>query len=44
MLKKKIKILFNDRKEIYNKLSDFTVNATSNTQNTLKAILEYLNQ
>ncbi len=43
-VEKKIKILFNDRKEIYNKLSDFTVNATSNTQNTIKAILEYLNQ
>ena len=33
-----IKILFNDRKEIYNNVSDFTINATSNTQKTIKTI------
>ena len=37
-----IKILFNERKEIYNELSDFTINATSNTQKTIKTILEHL--
>ena len=43
-VEKNIKILFNDRKEIYNITSDFTINATSNTQKTIKIILEYLNQ
>ena len=43
-VEKNIKILFNDRKEIYNEVSDFTINATSNTQKTIKTILEYLNQ
>ena len=42
-VEKNIKILFNDRKEIYNKMSDFTINATSNTQKTIKTILEHLN-
>ena len=43
-VEKNIKILFNDRKEIYNETSDFTINATSNTQKTIKTILEHLNQ
>ena len=43
-IEKNIKILFNDRKEIYNERSDFTINATSNTQKTIKTILEHLNQ
>ena len=42
-VEKNIKILFNDRKEIYNAISDFTVNASSNTQKTIKSILEHLN-
>ena len=42
-VEKNIKILFNDRKEIYNEISDFTINATSNTQKTIKTILERLN-
>ena len=42
-VEKNIKILFNDRKEIYNENSDFTINATSNTQKTIKTILEHLN-
>ena len=42
-VEKNIKILFNDRKEIYNNVSDFTINATSNTQKTIKTILDYLN-
>ena len=42
-VEKNIKILFNDRKEIYNTTSDFTINATSNTQKTIKTILEHLN-
>ena len=41
-VEKNIKILFNDRKEIYNESSDFTINATSNTQKTIKTILEHL--
>ncbi len=41
-VEKNIKILFNDRKEIYNKSSDFTINASSNTQKTIKTILEHL--
>ena len=43
-VEKNIKILFNNRKEIYNETSDFTINASSNTQKTIKTILEYLNQ
>ena len=43
-VEKNIKILFNDRKEIYNETSDFTINANSNTQKTIKTILEHLNQ
>ncbi len=43
-VEKNIKILFNNRKEIYNETSDFTINATSNTQKTIKTILEHLNQ
>ncbi len=43
-VEKNIKILFNDRKEIYNETSDFTINVTSNTQKTIKTILEHLNQ
>ncbi len=42
-VEKNIKILFNDRKEIYNETADFTINATSNTQKTIKTILEHLN-
>ncbi len=42
-VEKNIKILFNDRKEIYNATSDFTINATSNTQKTIKTILDYIN-
>ena len=42
-VEKNIKILFNDRKEIYNEISDFTINATSNTKHTIKTILEHLN-
>jgi shikimate kinase len=41
-VEKNIKILFNNRKEIYNESSDFTINATSNTQKTIKTILEHL--
>ena len=41
-VEKNIKILFNDRKEIYNNVSDFTINATSNTQKTIKTILDHL--
>ena len=41
-VEKNIKILFNNRKEIYNETSDFTINATSNTQKTIKTILEHL--
>ncbi len=43
-VEKNIKILFNDRKEIYNEISNFTINATSNNQKTIKTILEHLNQ
>ncbi len=43
-VEKNIKILFNDRKEIYNEISDLTINATSNTQKTITTILENLNQ
>ena len=43
-VEKNIKILFNDRKEIYNETANFTINATSNTQKTIKTILEHLNQ
>ena len=42
-VEKNIKILFNDRKEIYNKISDLTINASNNTQKTIKTILEHLN-
>ena len=42
-VEKNIKILFNNRKEIYNESSDFTINATSNTQKNIKTILERLN-
>ena len=42
-VEKNIKILFNDRKEIYNATSDFTINATSNTQKTIEIILQHLN-
>ncbi len=42
-VEKNIKILFNDRKEIYNEVSDFTIKATSNTKQTIKTILEHLN-
>ena len=41
-VEKNIKFLFNDRKEIYNKLSDLTINATSNTQKTIRNILDHL--
>ena len=41
-VEKNIKILFNDRKEIYNKISNLTVNAASNTQKTINTLLEYL--
>mgnify|MGYP001314012614 FL=1 len=42
-VEKNIKILFNDRKEIYNKTSDLTINASNNTQKTIKTLLEHLN-
>ena len=42
-VEKNIKMLFNDRKEIYNATSDFTINATSNTQKTIEIILQHLN-
>ena len=42
-VEKNMKILFNDRKEIYNVMSDFTINATSYTQKTINNILEHLN-
>ena len=42
-VEKNIKILFKDRKEIYNAISNLTINATSNTQKTIKTILEHLN-
>ncbi len=41
-VEKNIKILFNDRKETYNKLSDLTINATSNTQKTIRNILDHI--
>jgi len=41
-VEKNIKLLFNDRKETYNKLSDLTINATSNTQKTIRNILDHL--
>ena len=40
-IEKNIKKLFNDRKEIYNKISNLTINANSNTQKTIKHILDY---
>ena len=43
-VEKNIKILFNNRKEIYNTTSDLTINATNNTQKTIKTILEHLNE
>ena len=42
-VEKNIKLLFNDRKETYNKLSDLTINVTSNTQKTIRNILDHLN-
>ena len=41
-VEKNIKILFNNRKEICNESSDFTINATGDTQKTIKTILEHL--
>ena len=38
-VEKNIKILFNLRKDIYNKVSDLNIDATSNTQNTIRTIL-----
>ena len=35
-----IKNLFNERKEIYTKAADITINATINSKNTIKKILE----
>ena len=43
-VEKNIKILFNDRKEIYNEISDLTINATSNTHKTITTILENFKQ
>ncbi len=43
-VEKNIKMLFNDRKEIYNEISDLTINATSNTQKTITTILENFKQ
>ena len=43
-VEKNIKKLFNDRKEIYNEISDLTINATSNTQKTITTILENFKQ
>ena len=42
-VEKNIKILFNERKDIYNASSDFTIDITSNIQKTIKTILEHLN-
>ena len=42
-VEKNIKILFNNRKEIYNTTSDLTIDAANNTQKTIKTILEHLN-
>ena len=42
-VEKNIKILFNERKDIYNSTSDFTIDITSNIQKTIKTILEQLN-
>ena len=41
-VEKNIKILFNLRKDIYNKVSDLNIDATSNTQNTIRTILDNL--
>ena len=38
-----IKNLFNERKEIYNKLSDITINTTISPKNTINEILKALN-
>ena len=42
-VEKNIKILFNNRKEIYNTTSDLTIDVANNTQKTIKTILEHLN-
>ena len=42
-VEKNIKILFNDRKEIYNKAADITINATINPKNTINEILKEIN-
>ena len=41
-VEKNIKSLFKDRKEIYNQLSDLTINVTSNTHKTIKNIVDNL--
>ena len=41
-VEKNIKLLFNNRKDTYNKLSNLTINATSNTQKTIRNILDHL--
>ena len=38
-----IKNLFNDRKEIYNKAADITINANINPKNTINEILKEIN-
>ena len=38
-----MKNLFNDRKEIYNKAADITINATVNPKNTINEILKEIN-
>jgi len=43
-VEKNIKLLFNDRKNIYNKISDLTINVTDNTQKTIRNILDFLKQ
>ena len=38
-----MKNLFNERKEIYNKAADITINATINPKNTINEILKEIN-
>ena len=38
-----IKNLFNERKEIYTKAADITINANINSKNTIKEILKEIN-
>ena len=38
-----MKNLFNERKDIYNKAADITINATKNPKNTINEILKEIN-